>query len=51
MTSNHFVERNIFVSTVSDGDRNLTAVPLPLSKNLSDTSLNKPYPKTCAKII
>ena len=45
MTSNHFIERNIFVSTVSDGDRNLTAVPLPLSKNLSDTSLNKPYPK------
>ena len=45
MKSAHFIDRNIFNSTVSDGERHLTALPLPLSKNLSDTSLNKPYPK------
>ena len=45
MTDQHFIERKIFNSFVSDGDRLLTALPLPLSKDLSDTNSNKPYPK------
>jgi crotonobetainyl-CoA:carnitine CoA-transferase CaiB-like acyl-CoA transferase len=45
MLDKHFTERKIFNSFVNDEDRVLTALPLPLSKNLSDTTFSKPYPR------
>lgn len=44
MEDTHFKQRHVFDQFISDGEALLTALPLPLAKNLSDSTSKMPYP-------
>jgi hypothetical protein len=44
MEDPHFKQRHVFDQFISDGEALLSALPLPLAKNLSDSTSKMPYP-------